>query len=158
MKKTNLLFNFFAIIILAITITACNNGDNGDYDKDIGGGILDYDENGEEILLDETFIMNKSNSILTITTKNDGTFTAKEKNSSDELIKEFQGNYLRKNDLLRITDTKESQFFRVKDDNSLEPYTLNLETTAIVVMIKQSEKKLYSKLTDLESRWKAGIA
>ena len=26
---------------------------------------------------------------------------------------------------------------------------------ALVVTIKQSEKKLYSKLTDLESRWKA---
>ncbi len=158
MKKTNLLFNFFAIIILAITITACNNGNNGDYDKDIGGGILDYDEKAEEILLDETFVMNKGNSILTIITKADGTFTAKEKSSSDE--KEFQGNYLRKNDLLRITDTKESQFFRVKDDNSLEPYTLNLETAAIgygYLKVNKSKEKVMIKQKKDKEWFQIGI-
>ena len=163
MKKTNLLFNFFAIIVLAITITACNNGnngDNGDYDKDIGGGILDYDENAEELLLDETFVMNKGNSVLTIITKADGTFTAKEKSSSNELIKDFQGNYLRKNDLLRITDTKESQFFRVKDDNSLEPYTLNLETTAIgygYLKVNKSKEKVMIQQTKNKEWFQIGI-
>ena len=124
MKKMHFIFGLITIFALTITFTACPNMDN----SDDGGGVLDYDEDAEAQLLDATFIMNTSDSKLTISTKTDGTFTATETSLSGQILNQSEGTYLRKNDLLRITDSKESHFFKVKDDNLLEPYTLNLQT------------------------------